>query len=262
MRILLISDVHANLQALEAVLRDAGTVDDIWCAGDLVDYGTDPHGVVGWFRTHGIKCVSGNHDRHLLDTLDSGETERVRGTDRWKWVHDNCDRVTAEDVRYLRQLPMLLRLSADGVEYLLQHQMDEGAYAYRMPESLEDFGRFWQAQTGERLPAGQECRLIFGHTHRRCVHQLDERLLWLNPGSVSYRRPDDHDKRAHYMLLEDGRIVFRAVGYDRGPSLRRTLEYARGGGMLLTDVQDAMFFFGDAPTTREPLSDMLEQGGN
>ena len=251
MRILLISDIHSNLQALEAVLRDAGTVDAVWCAGDLVDYGTDPHGVVTWFRTHDVQCVSGNHDRHLLSILDSGETETLRGTDKWKWVHDNCERVTPEDVAYLRTRPLHLRLQADGIDYLLQHQMGEGAYTYSMPESIGDFEQFWQEHAGtDALP---ERRLVFGHTHRRCVHQLDDRMLWLNPGSVSYRRPDDQDKRAHYMIIDQGEILFRAVPYDRQPSFERVLAYARSGKMLLTDLQDTMFFFGNAKTTRDPI---------
>ena len=250
LRILVISDIHANLQALEAVLRDAGRTDEIWCAGDLVDYGTDPHGVVSWFRTHAVRCVSGNHDRHLLNVLASGETETLRGTDRWKWVHDNCDRVTDEDVAYLRSLPMALQMRADGISYLMCHQLGEDAYAYRTPESIAEFNDFWQAhgtQTeGER-------RLILGHTHRRCVHLLDQGMLWLNPGSASYRRPDDPDKRAHYIIIDGGRIELRAVDYDRRPSYRRALEYARSGHMLLTDLQDAMFFFGHALTSRDPI---------
>lgn len=95
--------------------------------------------------------------------------------------------------------------------------------------------------------------MIFGHTHRRLVHRLDNDRLWLNPGSASYRRPDDRDKRAHYMLIEDGDIRFGAVEYDRSEMLARAMDYVKKGTMLETDLQDAMFFFGNAPTSREPL---------
>ena len=253
MRLLIISDIHANIDALRAVERDAGAVDQIWCAGDLVDYGTDPHETIAWVREHGVRCVSGNHDRHLLDVLASGETERFRGTRQYKWVHDNCDRVTPEDADFLRSLPMHLSLRADGIAYLLQHQMHEGPLAYEMPESLQDFDRFWSKWYDG--PEAEERRMIFGHTHRRCVHRLDDRCLWLNSGSVSYRRPDDRDKRAHYMTVEDGEIRFHAVSYDRSRSLARAMAYVRAGTMLETDLQDAMFFFGDAATSRDPLPD-------
>lgn len=251
MRLLILSDVHANMEALKAVLNDAGRVDGIWCAGDLVDYGTDPHEVVGWFREHDVRCVSGNHDRHLLHVLAAGETEALRGTNQYKWVHDNCDRVTAEDVAYLEALPMQLSLEADGIAYLMQHQMKEGPLAYAMPESVQDFDAFWKEGYQGRTSA--ERRMIFGHTHRRAVHMLDNDRLWLNPGSASYRRPDDRDKRAHYMVIDDGRIEFHAVAYDRSRSLKRAMAYVQSGAMLETDLQDAMFFFGDAATSRDPL---------
>ena len=74
-------------------------MDAIYCAGDYVDYGTDPHEAIGWVREHGAHCVMGNHDRHLLNILFSGEVDAFRGTNRYKWVHDNCERVTDEDIR-------------------------------------------------------------------------------------------------------------------------------------------------------------------
>lgn len=254
MRLLILSDVHANIAALHAIERDAGYVDAIYCAGDYVDYGTDPHEAIAWMREHGAHCVMGNHDRHLLNILASDETERFRGTPQYKWVHDNCERVTEEDVAWLCGLPRHLSFSADGAAYVMQHQMKDGAYD--MPESLAQFEQCFSAwYTGEAQPL---CRMIFGHTHRRCVHQLADDKLWLNPGSVSYRRPDDQDKRTHYMLIEDGQIHMRAAAYDRSKMLERAMDYVRTGTMLTTDLQDAMFFFGDSPTSREPLPSMAE----
>lgn len=251
MRILLLSDIHANISALRAIEKAVGAVDAIYCAGDYVDYGTDPHEAIAWVRDHGAHCVIGNHDKHLLNTLFSGETDAFRGTRQYKWVHDNCERVTQEDIAFLAGLKQHISFEADGIAYLMQHQMLDGAYD--MPESVQKFDEFWRVwYTGEKRPA-QERRMIFGHTHRRLVHQLDNDRCWLNPGSVSYRRPDDLDKRAHYMLIEDGMIRFGAMPYDRSGMLARAMEYVKSGTMLQTDLQDAMFFFGDAPTTREPL---------
>lgn len=249
MRLLILSDIHANIAALRAIERDAGAVDAIYCAGDYVDYGTDPHEAIAWVREHGARCVMGNHDAHLLATLDSGETERLRGTSAYKWVHDNCERVTPEDVAFLRALPTHLCFQADGASYLMQHQVK--ANSYEMPESMQAFDEHWNRWAGDGRQG--ERRMIFGHTHRRCVHRLADDALWLNPGSASYRRPDDRDKRAHYMLIDGGEILFRAVPYDRSAMLERAMAYVRQGTMLTTDLQDAMFFFGDAKSSREPL---------
>ncbi|MDO5377919.1 MAG: metallophosphoesterase family protein [Clostridia bacterium] len=249
MRLLIVSDIHANIAALRAIERDAGTVDAVYCAGDYVDYGTDPHEAIAWVRERGARCVMGNHDAHLLAALDAGEAKRLRGTSGYKWVHDNCERVTPEDAAFLRALPAHLSFQADGVAYLMQHQMKENSY--EMPESMQAYDELWNRwYDGARQGAR---RMIFGHTHRRCVHRLENDALWLNPGSASYRRPDDRDKRAHYMIIDDGEILFRAVAYDRSAMLARAMAYVRQGGMLETDLQDAMFFFGDARSSREPL---------
>lgn len=253
MRLLILSDIHANIAALRAIERDAGSVDAVYCAGDYVDYGTDPHEAIAWVRERNARCVIGNHDTHLLSVFASGETERLRGTSGYKWVHDNCDRVSEEDIAFLRALPRHLSFQADGIAYVMQHQVRDNSY--EMPECLQAFDSLWNAwYTGKQPGAGR--RMIFGHTHRRCVHGLADDVLWLNPGSASYRRPDDRDKRAHYMIIEDGEISFHAVAYERGAMLARAMEYVRTGTMLTTDLQDAMFFFGDAKTSREPLPEI------
>ena len=79
MRLLILSDIHANIAALRAIEKDAGAVDAIYCAGDYVDYGTDPHEAIGWVREHGAHCVMGNHDRHLLNILFSGNKSLQMG---------------------------------------------------------------------------------------------------------------------------------------------------------------------------------------
>ncbi len=243
MRLLIISDIHSNIDALRAIEKDAGPVDRIYCAGDYVDYGTDPHEAIAWVRDHGVKCVGGNHDANLLRVAASGEAELLRGTKDYRWVHDNIDRMRDEDFEFLRTLPVSLAFSADGIDYLMRHQMKDNSYD--VPQSLEQFDACWQKWNGGECSAG---RMIFGHTHRRCVHYLDDRKLWLNPGSVSYRRPDDNDKRAHYMLITDGEILFRAVPYNRRGIYGRVLDYEKRGAMAEDQIRVARFFFGPAET--------------
>src|SRR3989442_3559996 len=73
MRIAVLSDIHANLPALDAVLADAGPVDAVWHLGDVVGYGPDPDGVVDRLRDIGAIGVRGNHDSAAIGLLDLGE---------------------------------------------------------------------------------------------------------------------------------------------------------------------------------------------
>jgi predicted phosphodiesterase len=71
MRILILSDIHANLVALEAVLKDAGEIDGVWCLGDLVGYGPDPNECIALMKTlPGLMCLLGNHDAAALGQID------------------------------------------------------------------------------------------------------------------------------------------------------------------------------------------------
>ena len=69
MKLLIISDVHANHLSLEAIWRQEPDCDEVCCAGDLVDYGPFPHEVIDWMKKHNVKAVYGNHDRELLSSF-------------------------------------------------------------------------------------------------------------------------------------------------------------------------------------------------
>ena len=66
MKLLILSDLHANLPALEAIWQAESDCDRIYCAGDLVNYGSDPHAVIDWCREHGVQAVLGNHEKNIL----------------------------------------------------------------------------------------------------------------------------------------------------------------------------------------------------
>ena len=244
MKALILSDIHANIFALRAIEAHERW-DRVYCCGDLVDYGPFPLEVIRWAQEHDVHSVYGNHDRHVLTMTDEACLE-ARRSRTWKWSHDNWEQLTPDARAWLAALPRTLCFEADGLACQMQHQYDQG---YGTVESESQFNAFWQQPARE----GQKRLLLFGHTHRRCIHQLSDRQLWLNPGSVSYRRPDDNDKRAHYMMLEDGEIRFGAVSYDRTPLLKEAQKRLEKGIMLETELQDAFFCFGDAPTSRSPL---------
>ena len=140
---------------------------------------------------------------------------------------------------------------ADGYAYLMQHQYILGKYD--CIENRKQFMDFWKESTPEEMWDAPKKRMIFGHTHRQCIHILDEGMEWINPGSISYRRPDDPDKRAHYMTIEEGDIKMKQVEYNRKPLYDEAVKQYYKGKMKLTEIQDFMFFFGDAKTSRDEV---------
>lgn len=249
MKLLILSDIHANSWALEAILHRERDCDIILCAGDLVDYGTDPASILKWAMSGNNKIiVQGNHDARAVNVWRTQDYNHMP-PDQYKWVHYNCQRLNGEQIQYLAQLPGTAFFNADGWTYMLQHAYHE----YDIIESREAFNRHWNQHAPQSLKDAPRRRMIFGHTHRQCVHILEDGMEWLNPGSISYRRPDDHDKEAHYMVIEDGNIRFGHLPYDRSPLLEEALRLNRSHKMMETELQVFMFFFGNAQTKRDPL---------
>jgi predicted phosphodiesterase len=220
MRYGVISDVHANLPALEAVVADlerAG-VDACVCAGDLVGYGPQPNECVEAMRNLGIASVAGNHDLIAVGALSEDRCERLaRESLRWT-------RAVLEDRarEYLARLPRRLDLEG-GVTVTHASLDDPQEYVLRIEQAAGQLARIAQERPGARI-------LVVGHTHRayatdgataaprlgagRCV-SLDGSGPWLlNPGAVGQSR--ERVVRARYMVLDLERrtATFHTVRYD------------------------------------------------
>ncbi|WP_312426424.1 metallophosphoesterase family protein [Lacrimispora sp.] len=250
MKLLVISDIHSNIWALKTILDTVKNFDLLCCAGDLVDYGTAPAEAVDLLRQcSSQKLVQGNHDIHTVNIWKQDKYWNVPSQE-YKWVHHNCRKLDEDRIHYLEQLPLHLTFEADGYVYMIQHQYDQ---TYGVIESRQQFDEYWKKYAAPEYGAAQKRRMIFGHSHRQCIHVLDQDMLWINPGSASYRRPDDSDKTAHYALIENGEIRLCRVPYDRGCLLEEAEKLNRIHGMMTTELQDFFFFFGDAKTSRDPL---------
>jgi predicted phosphodiesterase len=256
MKALVISDIHSNIYALNAICAKEKKYDILCCAGDFVDYGTEPAKVVYWAeKQENSYLVQGNHDLHIVNTYHEVDYGHLPAQE-FKWVHHNCRMLSPDDICFLEHLPLHLAFEMDGYAYLIQHQYDSG---YGVIESSWQFDRYWERYAPKYLWNHPKRRMIFGHSHRQCIHILGDETLWINPGSASYRRPDDPDKTAHYAVIEDGRIELRRIAYDRKPLLQVAQSYARANAMMMTELQDAFFFFGSAKTSREPLKNYQEE---
>ncbi len=212
MRIAVLSDVHGNRHALEAVLADIDRqrVDWVYCLGDLVGYGANPNEVIEIIRRRRLPTVMGNYDEGVgYDMDDCGcayttPAAKHLGDLSLKWTREH---VTADNKAFLRSLLPSIRFEVVGKRALLVHgsprKINEYVYETRPQYSLEHIARSAQADL-----------LIFGHTHLPYVKQVAG-VLFVNDGSVG--KPKDGDVRAAYALVElDGapRAAIRRVEYD------------------------------------------------
>lgn len=227
MRALLLSDIHANLQALQAVLAHAPAHDAVWNLGDIVGYGGNPNEVIDAARPLGSIFVRGNHDRACcgLTSIDDFNPVAARAA-RWT----QCV-LSAEHTRWLRQLaqgPLQPLGDATAVRCVHGSLRDEDEYVLSPREAF-------QSLSEDGPPVN-----FFGHTHLQGgfatdgeqwyrlapdYHTRDTAETWLlqlssgaryllNPGSVG--QPRDGNWRAAYALYdtEQRTLLFGRVPYD------------------------------------------------
>jgi putative phosphoesterase len=217
MKALILSDIHANIHALNAIWEHEQDSDAIYCTGDLVDYGPCPREVISWVREHDVVCTQGNHDAWVAMTYRSGLFPHRLPPEEREWRHHNAGLLQEHEIAFLEGLPPAVEFELDGVRYGMVH-----LYAnYNIITSVHAYRGFCATTFDHDEPIE---RLIMGHTHRQVVYYLRDDLLWLNPGSASYRRPDDPDQTAHYATITDGRITLKQLVYDHSAVFRQVAQ--------------------------------------
>jgi putative phosphoesterase len=194
MRVGLVSDIHGNLPALEAVLADMPAVDTVVCAGDVVGYNPWHGDCVDRVRDRSIPTVAGNHDRAV-----AGGGGFAFNSAAGAGVRHARETLTEGQLDWLRGLPAERRVL--GGRLKLVHGHPENPDRYTFPE-----------QFGPHL-LGDEDVLVLGHTHVQ-HHEIYDAGVVVNPGSVG--QPRDGDPRAAYAVLdlETLAVTERRVEYD------------------------------------------------
>jgi putative phosphoesterase len=212
-RIAVVTDIHANLAALEATLDaiDAIGVDAVYCGGDLVGYGPRPSEVCHRVEELGIPTVYGNYDHAIArDLTDCGcayvtPEDREIGQRSVAWTLLHTDTRSKE---FMYGLPFELRFRMGEQRVLLVHGSPRKVNEYLFEDK--------PASLYERLARTSDCDvLVVGHTHRPWIREYGG-VLFVNCGSVG--KPRDGDPRASFALLElaDGRVSasIERVAYD------------------------------------------------
>lgn len=200
MRTAIISDVHANLAALNAVLGeiDSMGISNIISAGDVVGYYPFPNEVIQLFKQRAVVGIAGNHDRAVLRTRISSMNPIAGQAAQW------TARELSETSRdYLANLPPRTHLTIGGKLVGLYHGSPRDDVEYVFEEEAEP----------ELLRLSGSRLLVLGHTHVPFVHRSNEGTI-VNPGSVG--QPRDGDPRACFMVYDSTKDDFtiRRTEYD------------------------------------------------
>lgn len=218
MRIAIVSDVHGNLSALEAVVADLRTVspDLVVQGGDLVGSGSRPAEVIDLIRDRNWPGVFGNTDEmlwapeRLTETLKSPQLRGLRDTLLNKIVPATRAAIGEYRLAWLRELPMTW--SQDSLSVM--HASPGNVWRSPLPDAPdEELERTYGRLGGTAV--------VYGHIHRSFVRQL-RAMTVANSGSVSLSY--DGDPRASYAVVDDGKIAIRRVSYDIEEEVGRLMQ--------------------------------------
>jgi putative phosphoesterase len=202
MRIAIVSDLHANLAALESIREPH---DLLFCLGDLVDYGPQPREVIHWVRERALRVVRGNHDHALgygVDCRCAPVMKEASMTTR-QW-HSKL--LSPKDKEYLRGLPIIENIEVAGATFHLAHGSPTGdLYDYHLtPEATDE-------ALSKAVEGIEADFILLGHTHLPMVRAIGATTI-VNPGSVG--QPKHGNPRASYAIWDDGEIEFHHGSYN------------------------------------------------
>ena len=195
--------MHANLEALNEVLQRTEGL-EVYCLGDLVDYGANPNEVIEEVRDRKVRSMLGNHDAAVLTGDTSLFNARAAMGARW-----TASRLKDSSKAYLRSLPQELKFTDESINVYMTHgSPDDRLWEYVDPRTHTDLFDHYLDKTNSKL-------MGLGHTHIPYVWKEAGRVVF-NPGSVG--QPRDGDRRAAYAVveLEEGHlsVEVKRVEYD------------------------------------------------
>ncbi len=204
MKILVISDIHGNLNAMEAVSAACKEADMVFCLGDMVNYGPYPGECIERVQNLTDKVVRGNHDNALGRNLDCGCSPKYKELSDSGKVFTNSI-LTVHEKNYLANLPLTLNIEVKGKRFLLSHGSPSGdIYKYLRPDASD-------SELESELHDISTDVIFIGHTHLPMIRKV-KGVTIVNPGSVG--QPRDGVPMASYAVWEDGHIEVKRVSYD------------------------------------------------
>ncbi len=229
MRYAIVADIHSNLAAFKSVLADIemrGGADEIWCLGDVVGYGPDPHQCLELLRQYRRLCVAGNHDWAAIGKVNTS----FFNPEAASACHWTSGQLTAGDVSYLDSLP--LKVEREGFTLVHGSPRDPiWEYVALAGIAQQNFSHF---TTQYCLVGHSHVPAVFGYNmYGACIAgsfpgdgvlKLADSRYIINPGGVG--QPRDGDPRASYAIYdsEERAVAHYRVSYDIGETQSRMLK--------------------------------------
>lgn len=206
MRIVIVSDIHANAESLSVLPRE---YDELWILGDLVNYGPNPAEVIDFARAKASLIVRGNHDHSV------GYGKDPRCSARFRAMAEATGRFTGsmlseEHKQFLRDLPAQAEREVNGVRFFACHAVPSNPLYEYCPQDSDR----WRDEVAA-IPADV---LLVGHTHLPFHRKIGDRSI-LNPGSLG--QPKHGRAEACYAIWEDGSVRLYAVPYALDETARK-----------------------------------------
>jgi len=224
LKIAIIGDIHANLPALEAVVKDARSrgADIFINTGDYSGYGPFPDETIEMAKDLEIASVRGNYDNKVLQVYKKlAKWEKTKRMEKWqafKWAYDN---LSLKNRLYLASLPEICRFEVSGKKFLLTHGSPASISEHISAETPED-------RLLEIADISRSDFVITGHSHSPFNREISN-TRFINPGSVG--RPDDGDPRGSYAILEISYNTFDLSHYRIDYDIKATVSAIREKGL-------------------------------
>ena len=213
MRIAIISDIHGNLEALEAITEPW---DELWVLGDLVNYGPNPSEIVDYIRRNATVVVRGNHDHAIGYGVDPRCSAPFREMARAMQAYSESV-LSDEQKAFLRELPLTADRTVAGRRFFLCHAVPSDPLYRYCPQGAPG----WAMEA-----SGVDADVILvGHTHLPFQATLDGCQI-VNPGSVG--QPKHGLPEACYAIWEDGQFLLKSQPYDTAETVGKVLSLPVG----------------------------------
>jgi putative phosphoesterase len=201
MKIGIISDIHANIEGLNAVLEELKESEVVLCAGDIIGYNKSVNEVCEVLKKRKVEFIWGNHDGYLLKTTPPFKSEIVRQSIIYAKEH-----LTKENLDYIRSAGSFEKsLKIDNIKIRVFHGSPWNSSEEYIYPDYKDFSRF----------EGIEADLvILGHTHRPMVKKIGK-LLILNPGSCGQPRDGNPDPSFAIFDTKTKEILIKRKNYGK-----------------------------------------------